>query len=546
MELWDSILDVVLLLTGALLLGTLFARAQQSALVGYLVAGALLGPGVLNVIRNEAEIRVLADLGVALLLFTIGLEFSWLRLKRLGAIALGGGSLQVLLTGTLAAGVGVAMGLPVATAVAIGAVLAPSSTACVLRTLGDRAELESIHGRASLGILLLQDAALIPLVLVLSTLRSEGPLLHVAVIFLGQVLLAYLLFVVLWFLCTRVVPRLFDVASTARNRELPILLAVTMCLASAWAAHAIDLSPALGAFVAGLLLAGTPYATAIRADVGVLRTVFVTLFFTSVGMLTDLNWIAEHVWWLLAFVPAVIIGKASIIWFVGRRFHLPTRHAIAAGLCLGQIGEFSFVLAGVAHAGGLLGPEVFRLIVATTVLTLLVTPTLVRFGPVVGLWVERKLSGSKRVVDAEPLARFGKVLSDHVVIVGYGPAGRAVLDAVTSVDVVPVVVDLNPRSIAEAQADGLRAHLGDATQGAVLSHLNVTSARAVVITLPDHRAALQVAQQVRILAPNTKLFARARFNVYAEDLAEQGALIVDEESITGHELGAALLRDLKS
>lgn len=544
MELWSGLLDIVALLTGALVLGVLLERLRQGAIVGYLLAGALLGPGALNVVRNVEAVEALAELGVALLLFTIGLEFSWRRLKTFGPVALAGGTLQIVLSIALTAAICVLIGVHLETAIAIGVIVAPSSTACVLRVLTQRTELDAVHGRASLGVLLLQDIALIPLVLVLASLSGEGSLVNVAEAVVGDVILAVMMIAAFYLVANYLLPGLFDAAALARNRELPILLAIATCLAGSWGAHALHLSPVLGAFVAGVLIAESPYANWVRADVSVFRTLFVTLFFASIGMLADLVWMFDH-WHLFAVaVPALIFGKAMVVWIVIRIAGMPLRHAVAAGLCLAQLGEFSFVLANTAAEGGLLPDAALRLLVGATVITLLITPYLVSVAPRFGAWLAALLPERIRGSDQPDEGHPRPLLDGHVIIVGFGPAGRGVLDALHDAGVPAAIVDLNPRAITQARREGVFAIVGDATQEAVLDRLNVDGARAVVLSLPDHRAALQIAMHVRAAAPHVRLFARMRYHAHVADLQEWVEGIVDEELETGTRLGQTVLTSI--
>jgi len=547
MDIWHLLLDIVILLAIALTLGVLFERLKQSAILGYLAAGALLGPGALNLVSNRPAVSAMAEVGVALLLFTIGLEFSWRRLRRLGAIALGGGTIQVVLTALLAAIAARAIGLDSSAAIAVGAIVAPSSTACVLRMLTDRAELESIYGRNSLGILLLQDVALVPLILLVSMLGSGGS--AGAILWgIGRAVVLSILFVGgYYFFSTYVFPKLIDVTVTSRNRELPILFAVVICLGGAWAAHALSLSPTLGAFIAGFLLAESPYATQIRADVSSLRTLFVALFFTSIGMLADLTFIRSEWRMVACVVAAIIVGKALVVWPIARIFGSLHRHALATGICLAQVGEFSFVLAQIALSDGVLDDHIFRLIVSATVATLFLTPYLVTVAPVSGEWVEERLVGLG-IVSAPmqaPSATSGK-LAGHVIIVGFGPAGQRVTEALRAAEIPTVVVELNPRAVALAKRHGVHAEVGDASQEQILEHVQVASARAVVVTVPDHRTALQVISQVRALAPHGKVIARARYHLYAKDLEQAGAhVIIDEEQQVGSLLGLEVIKHIK-
>ena len=538
-------MDLVILLAAALVLGLLFERLGQSALIGYLLAGTLVGPGVLGLVRHGEVIEGIAELGVALLLFVIGLEFSFRRLRVVGAVAIGGGLLQIALTAGLVAVAARALGLEWSIALALGLITAPSSTACVMRMLNDRAELETVHGRVALGILLLQDAAFVVLIVLIAVLAGSGSLGQaIGRISISLGLGAALIggFVVLTNL---IMPRLFTATAIARNRELPLLLAVTTCLGAAWTAYALGLSPVLGAFVAGMLLAESPYATWIRADVSALRTLFVTLFFASIGMLGDLPWVAQHWLWLVIAVPAVLTAKAIIIVASTMLFRLSLRGAVAVGLCLAQTGEFSIVLANYASGNQLLDHDALRLVVATTVLTLLLTPYLVAAAPRLGRWVSRRWG---RFDASSPDGRVADISReawrDHVVVIGCGPAGRNVLEALQMTGVSLVAADLNPRTLQWAREAQIPTLVGDASQEAVLTELHVTAARAVVVTVPDHRAAVAIVSLARSLTPGVRVFARARYHRFAGQLEHAGAQLVDEESLTGRQLGQKVIADL--
>jgi len=545
MDVWSVILDVVLLLGIAMIMGLLFERFRQSAIVAYLLTGALVGPGMLGLVRTQDSIRMLAELGVALLLFTIGLEFSWKRMRSLGVAALAGGAIQITLTGALVFVCAILFGATTKTAVALGAIIGPSSTACVLRVLSQRAELDSIHGRTSLGILLFQDVAVIPLILLVTALGggnvegSASPNLVSSGIW---VILAGGAF---YLLVTYIVPHLLDAAVLSRNRELPILFATATCLAAAWGAHALHLSPALGAFMAGVLLAESPYATWIRSDVSALRTLFLTLFFASIGMLDDPRWIHAHWPWLVVAVPSVLLLKSAIVVLAGLLLRIPLRFAVGAGLCLAQIGEFSFVLATVAETGGAISTDLFNLIVATAVLTMILTPYLIGWTPRAILAISRIPARQSITESPDSLGSpRDEPLSGHVIIVGFGPAGRGAWNLLRAANLPTVVVDLNRRSIAQARTAVAHAVIGDATQEAVLEHAHVAGARAVLITLPDRVPAMQIIAQVRILAPQTLILARARYDIWHSQLKALGVIVVNEEQETGRQIGHRALEAL--
>ncbi len=547
MDPWEALLGGLLLLTGALVLGALCERLKQSALIGYLAAGLLFGPKALGAIESNELVEVLAELGVALLLFTIGLEFSLKRLRRLGAAALWGGVLQIVITLAIGGLIAMLFGWELPESIAIGAMFALSSTASVLRMLQSRAELESVHGRDALGILLMQDLAVVPLVLLVAVLGEGGSAGQILLDLAKTLGLAVALVAGLFLLTSQVLPRMLQTRTMQRNRELATLLAVVMGVGSAYAAHVAGISPAMGAFVAGMLLAESPFATQIRSDIGALRTLLVTLFFSSVGMLADPMWIAEHWQSVLFVVTLIVLLKPLIIWLILRPFQRAHRTALATGICLGQAGEFAFVLAAVA-SGPLIDEDTFMLVVSVTILTLLLTPYLVAGAQPVSMLVVQKFSLIHEEEPAIAASGRGKepdIPRDHVILVGFGPAGQSLVTSVRDPNVRVIVVDLSTRLVQIARKQNLTAHLGDACHATVLEHAHVQTASAIVITIPDPAAARQVIRLARSLAPNVRIIARGRYHVYRWELEFAGAdTVIDEEEYIGRRLAVELGRQL--
>jgi CPA2 family monovalent cation:H+ antiporter-2 len=537
---WEVLFQLFALLATALVMGMLAERLGQSAILGYLTAGMILGPQGSGVVSRDSGVPVIAELGVSLLLFAIGLEFSARRLMRLGPVAGLGGSLQVGLTLGAATGAGLLFGLDLKNSLCLGSAVALSSTACVLRLLTDRAEIDSVHGRASLGILLLQDIAVVPLVLLVTMLAGEaGP----SAMFLGLgKALGLIAALLLGFrlLSRFVIPPVMRQLSLSRDRELLVLLAVVLAIGSALAAHSLSLSPALGAFIAGMMLAESPFATQIRADVGGLRILFITLFFASVGMLGDPRWILANLPSVLGATLLIIGGKTLVTFFVARAFRLPVRYALATGIILAQVGEFGVVIAGIAASGGLLGEQPFRLLVSATLLTLFATPWLVRIARPAGRWLENRLRrnpppGIPGGSDAPDNAK------DLVFVIGFGPAGRRVATELDQLDEVEcLVIDLRPANIDLAKSMGLRAVLGDATHPEFLLHHGILNAVAVVITVPDHRTVVRLTGSIRHLGDEIAVIARSRYHALTDEIVEAGASVaIDEEQLTGRRLVAA-------
>ena len=541
MDLWPALFDVLTLLLAALVLGAICERLRQSAIIGYLLAGTLLGPNALHLITSEAQVDALAELGVAILLFTIGLEFSWRRLRQMGAAALGGGAMQIVITTLVAAAVAIVLGQAARPAIAIGAIIAMSSTACVLRILVARAQVDSVHGRHALGFLLMQDLAVVPLVLLVSLLGGEGSVGDMAFAVGKTVVFALLLIGGFYILFNYVIPPLLATHSMRRNRELPTLLAIVMGLGSSWLAHRLSLSPALGAFVAGILLAESPFATPVRAVVTSLRTALMTLFFSSIGMLADPLWIAQHWFAVTTLVVAIVVGKSLIIWPLLRYFGQTHASALATGICLAQVGEFSFLLAAAAH-GRLLSDDLFLLIISATIVTLLVTPYLVITAPHTASGIVHALARLRLLRGpTADLATPDQPPIRQIVIVGFGPAGQAVGYAIVDRKQAVAVVDLNRQAIAMAQRLGFRGYVADATHADVLEHLHVATAAVVVVTIPDPAAARRVIQHVRAIAPMARILVRSRYHVYRWELELAGAhAVIDEEEHVGLRLAEAL------
>jgi CPA2 family monovalent cation:H+ antiporter-2 len=542
MNIWSALADVLIILIVALLLGIAAERLKQNALLGYLLSGVLLGPSGLGLVRHVEGVRELAEVGVALLLFTIGLEFSLRRLRELGAVASVGGSAQLLATGVVFALLALAFGRPLPEAVIIGAALSVSSTAVVLRVLVDRSELDSLHGRNAVGILLAQDLAIVPLMLIISAV-AEGVDTATALERLAiRVGFVFLLVVVVYFASERLVPPLLSLASGPNNRELPVILAVAVCLGATWASQRLGLSPTLGAFVAGVLLAESPFAEQIRADVGPLRAVFVTMFFASAGMLADLPR-GRGLLLVLVAAAVILLVKALVAGAVIRAFRQPQQVAFATGLALAQIGEFSFVMLQAGSDARAVAPETFQILLSASVLTLLVTPYMMATSSNLCEVLVQRWKATPSA--AAPAGGQGPGWDPkRVIVVGYGPAGRSVVESLSAAGIPLLVIDLNPRTVTENRAL-IPIEIGDASRGDILEHHHLQMARAVVVTVPDPQTARLIIHQVKLVSPEVPVIARGRYHIHIARLEQAGAdSIVDEEYVTGERLGAEVLAAL--
>ena len=525
MDFWTTLLEIVLLLAVATLTGTILERFGQRAIIAYLLTGILLGPSLFGVVKSVEVLRYLAELGVALLLFTIGLEFSWRRLREFGVRSLIEGLIQIVLTAGVASLLSFTFGYPWVEALVLGAAVSLSSTAIVLRVLSDRTELESLYGRSSLGILLVQDLAVVPLILMVSALGPQEEAARSASQFTASVLQGIGAALALLILGKYLLPRLLQMASVYRNRDLPVLIAITFCLGSTWLSHALGLSPILGAFVSGMLLAETPFAEQIRIEISPLQAGFVTLFFTSVGTLATIS--LGSLPQALLFAALIVSGKAVIVAIALMISGRSLGTALAAGLVLAQIGEFSFVLTELGFRLGLIDEDTLQMLISSSVITLAVTPFLISIAPTMKQAVDSRLGHSG------PRSNGEGIPPGRLIVVGYGPSGRATFEHLSTMRLPCVIIELNPLTVTQHQP-AVPIHYGDATREEVLLHLGVESARAVVITIPDPVTCREIIRQTKRIAPGVCVIARCRYHRHAASLLTAGAdHIVDEESIIG-------------
>ena len=552
---WRLLGEFLFLLVSAISVAAILERFKISAVVGYLVAGMLVGPSVLELVgvqRNPEAFDVMAELGVSLLLFTIGLEITPQKLKLFG---IRGGILgvsQVLFT--------LLIGMPViylmapdseislATVFAAACCITMSSTAVAGRVLGDRNELEAPHGRNALSVLLLQDLAVVPMIIVISMLGSS-PLDEVPegaaeasqttdiflLVALGSLLFATVL----------LLPKMLGSTVFRRNRDFPVIIALGSALTAAWASHAIGLSAELGAFLAGIGLARTEFAQQLRADVQAWKAVFLTLFFASVGLLADLGWVFSEFHWIkvIGFTFIGIVLKTIVITVIIVAMGGRIRQGVRVGLCLAQIGEFSFVILSIAQARDLMNYDGFQLGVSATVLSLMLTPLLIVYAKPIGIAVESGLRAiGFKIKDSMDPDEVDSRRSGHVVVAGYGPAGEEVAKTLQLAGVETYVIDLNPKLVEKAREDGSVAAIGNCSQRENLEHADLTTARACVVTIPAPEAALATIEHARLIAPDLLICARARFRRFNQLYEHAGAdHIVSEEGVVGTLLGSMVV-----
>jgi CPA2 family monovalent cation:H+ antiporter-2 len=530
---WDLLPRIVLLLGAAAAAGLLMRRLRQSVIVGYLLAGVLLGPTGLGLVRGGDDVAILSELGVALLLFSIGLEFSLARLREFGRVALGAGTIQILVTTCVMAALAYLVTRDAAESVTLGMAFAMSSTAIVLRTLTDRAELDSIYGRNAIGILLLQDLAVIPVLIGTEALGAGSGAGGLPAQFVIRLGLVALFLGGAWLLARLILPAVLSAAVLSGSRELPVVIAVCTSVGAAWTAHLLGFEPSLGAFLAGLVLAESPFALQIRADVAPLSAVFVTLFFASVGTVVQLPINVIYLVQILLGTAVVMLLKALIASGAVYIFQRSARSALVTGIVISQVGEFTFVVAQTARRSGVVGDEAFQVSLGISLLALLLTPYVIAIAPALASRLVRRVPVAVRaVIETDRTKRSWR----RVIVIGYGPAGQDVVQQLQADHVPLLVLEMNPNTVA-ANHPAIPIELADATQREVLQDVGLGQSLAVIVTIPDPTAARLICQTAQRLAPSVPIIARSRYHQYARSLAEAGAdRVVDEEHMVGAHL----------
>jgi len=533
--------SISILLAFAILILLLCYRFKIPEIIGLLVTGVLAGPYVFGVFSNTGEIESFAEIGVVLLLFTIGMEFSFKNLVELKREFLIGGSLQVLFT--LAAGVitTTLLGVSFKTAIIAGFLLSLSSTVIVLRLLQEHNELESPHGRIILGVLIFQDVAAVPMMLAIPFLTGNAGNLtgSIPLLLAGIVgVIALVIIGTVW-----IVPRVLYRAASTRSHELFLLSVVVICLAMAWLTSSIGLSLALGAFLAGLIISESQYSYQALGGILPFRYVFTSFFFVSIGMLLDVNFLLSHPLVILAAVATILLIKAVMAGGATYILGYPARTIVAVGLALSQVGEFSFILSKIGVDGGLLNAGQYQLFLAASILTMAITPLLISASPRMSGLLYR-LPLPERLLAAPCRTSPEKFsLKDHLVIIGYGLNGRNVSRAAKSAKVPYVIIEMNPDTVAREKLKGEPIFFGDAANDKVLEYASVSEARVIVVAISDVSATHRIISAIRSFNSRIHIIVRARYTKEMGLLYALGANeVIPEEFETSVEIFARVLK----
>ena len=534
--------DLLILLLVSIPIAIIFDRLRLPVIIGFMIAGVLIGPFGFGLIRDVGAVESLAEIGVVLLLFTIGLEFSVRRIVDMKRLVLWGGGLQVVLTTLLVIGITYLLGRPFRQEVFFGFLFALSSTAIVLKTFIERAEIDTPHGKAAVGILLFQDFCIVPMMLmvpILSGKEGSSP---------GRILLklgaAFLAIAVILFAARILVPRVLHHIVRLRSSEVFIIFIVFVTLGTSWLTSQFGLSLALGAFIAGLVLSESEYSHQIVADILPFRDVFNSVFFVSIGMLLSVGFLVANWLYVLAWVAGLIVAKTLMAVIAVRILGYPLRVSVMAGVALAQVGEFSFILARAGVGQGLLADSDYQSFLAASIISMIATPFLIQASPRIGYWLQSVLSPNSLLEPTIGDFANQEQLKGHVVIVGYGLNGRNVSNVLEGVGVPYAVLDLNSESVREAAAQGMPILYGDSTRKAVLHHTGLEHARILVLAISDPIATRRTVALAREMNNDIHIIVRTRYMAEMTDLYEVGAnQVIPEEFETSIEIFSRVLRE---
>jgi CPA2 family monovalent cation:H+ antiporter-2 len=532
--------DLLILFALALGSALIFTRLRLSPIIGYLASGMIAGPYGLHLITNVSEVEVIAELGVILLLFTIGLEFSVTRLLRLKRLLVAGGLAQMLLCGAAFIGLGVLYGLDIKTAIPLAMALSLSSTAIVLKLLSERGEMDTAHGRMSLAILLAQDLAVVFFLVSLPLLAGQDPAFSLWNIAKVALLLGGLLVFSRYLLQ----PVLLNILKS-RSQELFRLTILALVLVTAWLTGEVGLSLELGAFLAGLALAESPYAHQALSDILPFRDTFLAIFFVTIGMLVNLDLVIAK--WPLVLAATIIIGvvKFAMAALATMLCNYPLRIALLSGLLLFQAVEFSFVFLKEATDLALLPENAYQLALAVIALTMIATPIVAKQAERWSAWVATLLGRPGEDIHPEMQERTANLFG-HVLIAGYGLSGRNVGRVLRRFEIPHLYVEINAENVSKGRRDGDFVVFGDIASAGVLHTLGIERASALVLAINDPAALARTISIARQNNPDLYILARTRYVAELEQLCQLGAdEVIPDEFEASLQLGANLMRRLK-
>ena len=533
--------DIVLIFALSIFVIYLFHKFHLPSIIGFLFTGVITGPHGLKLIQSAHEVEILAEIGIVLLLFTIGIEFSIKNLLKAKKAVIVGGALQVGLVILITFFITKYLGLNNQQAIFAGFLASLSSTAIVMKVIQNRGELGTFHGQTSLAILIFQDIIIVPMILITPMLAGESDASSQSILIVVAKGIGVVIIMLLG--AKYIVPTILHQIAKTQSKELFLLTIIVIAFATAWLTSSIGLSLALGAFIAGLIISESEYNEQAFGNIIPLRDLFTSFFFVSIGMLLNLEFILEHP----VLVPLTAIGimllKLVVIGFVAFVLGYPMRTSVIVGLSLSQIGEFSFVLSEYGIKYGLLSDFNNQLFLSSAVISLSLTPLVINKSSTIAEWLLKLPLPKKFKTGLNNLSdETDSGMKDHLIIIGYGVIGRNVAQAAKYSNIPHIIIELNPDTVKEEIAKGEIIYYGDATQETILEKAQIHHAQILVITIPGPVDARLITQRAREMNPQVYIIIRTRFINDMKLLYELGANeVIPEEFETSIEIFSRVL-----
>lgn len=526
----ETLPTILILLTSAVLAVALFRVLRLPPMLAYFVVGLALGPQTFGLLPDTEANRELAEFGVVFLMFSIGLEFSQAQLYSMRRIVLGLGGAQVAITMTATMAVCVMLGLSWSAALVIGGAFTMSSTAIVSRMLVERLDINARHGRLAIGVLLFQDVAVVPLLVLIPALSSPGgDLVHTLLI---ATLKAAALLSLLFVFGKSLMNRWFGLVARQRSRELFVMNVLMVTLILAYVTKLAGLSYALGAFIAGMLISETRYRYQVESDIASFRDILLGLFFVTIGMLLDVQQLASNIGLVLLVLAALIVFKTLVIALMSRVFGYESGVAVRAAVTLAQAGEFSFVLLALGMEHGLISGQVLQVMLAASLLSMVAAPFIIQHNLQIAEFFARSYTRNRRS-QIEGIQQVGGQLSGHVIICGFGRSGQYLARFLAEENISYIALDIDPSRVQEAAAAGENVMYGDAGKRIVLRAAGIERAKALIISYNDEPSAMKILHVVQDSYPNLPVIVRTIDDVNMEALRAAGATEVVPEILEG-------------
>ncbi|KJR42061.1 sodium/hydrogen exchanger [Candidatus Magnetoovum chiemensis] len=539
---FDFLQSLIIIFGVSALVVFLLDKLKVPSIIGFLIAGMFMGPHGLELIKELHLVEIFAEIGVVLLLFTIGLEFSLSSLLALRKTIFIGGFLQVFITCAIVFLISFTIGQSVSASLVYAFLVSLSSTAIVMRIMFERAEMDSPHGRASVGILIFQDLIAVLFMLMIPLLSGGGNNVKDIIFVLIKSLFIITAVIVSshW-----IVPRLLRQIVQTRKRELFIITIIFICLGTAFFTYKLGLSLALGAFIAGLIISESEYAYQATSDILPFKDSFNGLFFISIGMLLDLNFLVSNILSVIAIIFIILLVKVFACTLAIYTLWNSLRIALQSAVILAQIGEFSFVLSVSALKGAILNDYTYQLFLSSAILTMILTPSMIaRSARISNSFVSSKrLNRLKRMKERAVSAGYSAKKADHVIIVGFGINGQNLALVLRELETPYVVLELNINTVKTMKNSGQPIYFGDGTSVEILHKINIEKARIIVVTIPDPSAMRNIVKTAKTMNPSIYVVVRTRFMAEVEALHSIGAdEVIPEEFETSIEIFSRVLK----